>query len=142
MKPDPNEHLSVGKRSDTHSRRRFSMNSGLNLSPVTYSADGERTFAFHNGLRTESMLVRKRWDNACGKVDFEVVPKENEVLKASPGRGVWCGEYREIGLRSWLSPAGDSKNMRRQTHLCRNQIGDVCILCLSELLDWILDRGD
>ena len=84
MKPDPNEHLSVGKRSDTHSRRRFSMNSGLNLSPVTYSADGERMLAFPNGLLTKSMLVRKRWDNACGKVDFKVVPKENEILKASP----------------------------------------------------------
>ena len=85
MKPDPNEHLSIDEGSDTHSRRRFSMNSGLNLSPVTYSADGKPMFESPNGSRTESMFVRKRWNDACGEVDFEVVPKKNEVLKASPG---------------------------------------------------------
>ena len=99
MKPKPNEHLCVSKGSGTHSRRRFSMNSGLNLSPVTYSANGENKFEPPDELLTESVLVWERWDDACRKVDSEVIPKENEVLKASSGRGVERGEYREIGLR-------------------------------------------
>ena len=74
MKPDPNEHVSTNGGSNTHSRRRFSINSGLNLSPVTYSADGEDKDKHPNGLRTESMFVRKRWDDACRKVDLEVIP--------------------------------------------------------------------
>ena len=85
MEPDPNEYVRVNKGSDTHSRRRFSMNSGLNLSPVTYSAGDEHMFKFSNSLHTEPVFVGERWDDARGKVDFEVVPKENEVLKASPG---------------------------------------------------------
>ena len=142
MKPDLNEHMGINERSNTHSRRRFSINSGLNLSPVTYSVNSEYAFKLPNGLRTESMFVRKGWDDACRKVDFEMVPKENKVLKASPGRRVRGGEYREISLRRWFSLVGNSVNMGRQTHLCRDQIGDVCILCLSEFLDGILDRGD
>ena len=85
MKPDPNEHLGTSKEPDTYSRRRFSMNSGLNLSPVTYSADDEKMSELADGSRTKSMLVWKRWDDACGKAVFEMVPKENEVLEASPG---------------------------------------------------------
>ena len=85
MKPDLNEHVGINERSSTHSRRRFSINSGLNLSPVTYSVGSEYAFQLLNGLRTESVFVRKGWDDTCRKVDFEVVPKENKVLKASPG---------------------------------------------------------
>ena len=127
MKPDAHEHVSVNRRSNTHSRRRFSMNSGLNLSPVTYSADGECVSNLPNGLRTEPMFIRKRRNDTCRKVDSEMVPKENEVLKAPPRRRVWCGEYREIGLRRWLSPirysgGGMATNIllqkpdRRRTH--------------------------
>jgi hypothetical protein len=97
------------------------MNSGLNLSPVTYSTDGECTLKLLDSSRTEPMFVRKRWDDACRKVDLEVVPKKDKVLKASPGRGVWCGEYGEIGLRRWLKPVGNSKD-GSTTYLCRNQI--------------------
>ena len=122
MKPDSNERPCPNKGSDTYSRRRFSMNSGLNLSPVTYSADDENMFELRDGLRTKSMLVRERWDDACRKVNFEVIPKKDEVLEASPGRGVWRREYWEIGLRScsWLSPVENSTAMKQQTHLCRN----------------------
>ena len=109
MKPDPNEHVSTNEGSNTHSRRRFSMNSGLNLSPVTYSADGETKVEHPNILRTEPVFVWKRWDNACRKVNFEVIPKENEVLKTSPGRGIWRGEYRKVGLRRWVSLGRSSK---------------------------------
>jgi hypothetical protein len=110
----------VNKGSDTYSRRRFSMNSGLNLSPVTYSVDGKDMFELSNSLRTQSMFVGERWDDACREITLEVVPKENEVLKASPGRGVWRGEYWEIALRRWLSSVEYSDNTGQQTHLCRN----------------------
>jgi hypothetical protein len=73
MKPDPDEHASTNEGSNTYSRRRFSMNSGLNLSPVTYSADGEDKVEDPSGLRTKPMFIRKRWDDACRKVDFEVI---------------------------------------------------------------------
>ena len=120
MKPGTNEHLSVNNGSDAYSRRRFSMNSGLNLSPVTYSVDGEDMRELRDGLRTQSMFVGERWDDTCRKVDLEMVSKENEVLKASPGRGIWCGEYWEIALLRWLSSVENSKNTRQQTHLRRN----------------------
>jgi len=80
-----NEHVAVNRGSNAHSRRRFSMNSGLNLSPVTYSEDGESTVELPTSSRTKSMFVWKRRDNTCRKVDFEVIPKENEVLEASSG---------------------------------------------------------
>lgn len=142
MEPDPDEHLGVNKGSDTYSRRRLSMNSGLNLSPVTYSADGENILEPPDSLRTKSMFVWERRDDTCGKVYLKVIPKENEVLETPPGRGVWSGEYWEIGLRRWLSPVENSTVTRQQTHLCGNQIRDICILRLSEFLNWILDRGD
>ena len=104
MKPDPNEHPSANRVPVTHSIRRFSMNSGLNLSPVTYSEDGENGFELPDGLHTKSMFVRERWDDAGGKVDSEVIPEEYEVLKASPGGGVRRGEYREVGLHRLLGP--------------------------------------
>jgi len=96
------------------------MNSGLNLSPVTYSADGEGKVEDPNGLRTEPMFIRKRWDDACRKVNFEVISEENKVLKAPPGRGVWHGEYREIGLRRWFSLVAKLTSAGQQTNLCRN----------------------
>ena len=120
MKPGTNKHLSVNNGSDTYSRRRFSMNSGLNLSPVTYSVDGEDTRELRDSLPTQSVFVGERWNNACRKVDLEMVPKENKVLKASPGRGIWRGEYWEIALRRWLGPVENPKNTRQQTHLRRN----------------------
>jgi hypothetical protein len=49
------------------------------------------------------MLVGERWDDACRKVDPEVIPEENEVLKAPPRRWVCGGEYWEIGLRRCVS---------------------------------------
>ena len=118
MKPDPNEYLGLNTGSDTYSRRRFSINSGLNLSPVTYSVYGEVMFKRPESLRTQPMFVGERRDDARRKVDLQVISKENEVLKASPGRGVWCGEYWEIGLRRWLNPVEDSRNTGEQTYLC------------------------
>jgi hypothetical protein len=99
MKSDPNEYLNVNKGPGTHSRRRFSMNSGLNRSPVTYSTEDENAFGPVDRLRTQPMLVGERWDDACREVGPEVIPEENEVLKASPRRWVRGGEYWEIGLR-------------------------------------------
>ena len=99
MKSDLNKHANTNEEPKTHSTRRFSMNSGLNLSPVTYSGDDENKVGHLNGTHTEPMFIWKRWNYTCGKIDFEVVPQENEVLKASPGRRVWRGEYRKIGLR-------------------------------------------
>ena len=74
MKPDLNEHMNTNEESKTHSMRRFSMNSGLNLSPVTYSGDGEDGVGYLSGTHTESMFIWKRWNYTCGKIDFKVVP--------------------------------------------------------------------
>ena len=104
MKPGMSKRPNGNQGFGTHSRRRFSINSGLNLSPVTYSAVGENMSELPKGSHTKSMFVRERWDYGRRKVGFEVIPKENKVLKASPRRRVRHRKYWEIGLCRWVSP--------------------------------------